>query len=559
MAMRTRIHRFTALFLALILSLAANAPVAGAASKTDLDNAIDKAAAYLMQSVESPAIGSEGGEWAIIGLARSGVQVPEAYYAKYYSAVEEYVRQRQGVLHDYKYTEYSRVILSLTAAGYDPSNVAGYDLTLPLGDYDKTVWQGINGAIWALIALDSNRYAIAQNPTAQTQATRDLYVREILRRQLSDGGWVLSEDSSDPDITGMALQALAKYQGNAGVKAATDRALAFLSAFQESDGGYARSEDETSESVVQVLIALCELSISADDPRFVKNGYTLVDNILSYQNSDGSFNHASGGYGESLMSTEQALYGLAAAKRAAEGKSSLYRMSDAARQAQEPNPTAAPKASAEPSKISPPSGLPGKNADVSPMPIASQGKTFADIQASSSKEAIEALAERGIISGMTDSLFRPDANMTRAEFAVIITRGLGLPARPAYAFRDVSSGAWYFAGVGTAYYYEIASGVSEAEFKPDGTINREEAAAMIARASKLCGLDIKMSETEIRDILAQFGDYRTTSEWSRASFAFCYKSGLLSQNDLNINSKLPVKRSEIAEMLYRMLRLAKLI
>ena len=53
-----------------------------------------------------------------------------------------------------KHTEYSRVILALTSIGKDAQNICGYDLTAPLLDYDKTVWQGINGAIWALIALD---------------------------------------------------------------------------------------------------------------------------------------------------------------------------------------------------------------------------------------------------------------------------------------------------------------------------------------------------------------------------------------------------------------------
>lgn len=125
------------------------------------------------------------------------------------------------MLHEKKYTEYSRVILGLTAAGYDPTDVAGYDLTMALGDFDKTIWQGINGPIFALIALDCGNYVIPRNPEAVTQATRDMYVDEILRRQLSDGGFSLlggsvsataADEESDPDITAMALQALAKYR-----------------------------------------------------------------------------------------------------------------------------------------------------------------------------------------------------------------------------------------------------------------------------------------------------------------------------------------------------------
>jgi len=62
-------------------------------------------------------------------------------------------------LHERRYTDYSRVILGLTAAGYDPRAFAGYDLTLPLADFDKTIWQGINGPVFALIALDSGNYS----------------------------------------------------------------------------------------------------------------------------------------------------------------------------------------------------------------------------------------------------------------------------------------------------------------------------------------------------------------------------------------------------------------
>ena len=68
------------------------------------------------------------------------------------------MKEHEGNLHDKKYTEYSRVIVALTAIGKNPADVAGYNLLTPLGDYEKTIWQGMNGPIWALIALDSGNY-----------------------------------------------------------------------------------------------------------------------------------------------------------------------------------------------------------------------------------------------------------------------------------------------------------------------------------------------------------------------------------------------------------------
>ena len=59
------------------------------------------------------------------------------------------------MLSERKYTEYSRVILALSALECDARSAAGYDLTLPLGDYDKVSAQGVNGVIYALLALDS--------------------------------------------------------------------------------------------------------------------------------------------------------------------------------------------------------------------------------------------------------------------------------------------------------------------------------------------------------------------------------------------------------------------
>ena len=107
-----------------------------------------------------------GGEWTILGLRQSGYDVDDEYYSHYYTSLEEYIKSVDGVLHKRKYTEYSRVILTLNAIGKNPSDVGGYNLLMPLGDYENTVMQGINGAIWALIALDSGDYEIAINNMA---------------------------------------------------------------------------------------------------------------------------------------------------------------------------------------------------------------------------------------------------------------------------------------------------------------------------------------------------------------------------------------------------------
>ena len=319
--------KLTSILLSLIIMLWALMPSL-AVSPADIEKTVTDTATYIYNTTPLPQVGSVGGEWAVLGLARSGISIPDSYFEAYYQALEKYVQDCKGVLHNKKYTEYARVILALTAIGKNPADVAGYNLLTPLGDYEKTVWQGINGSIWALIALDSGNYDIPQNQEATIQAAREKYISHILSRQTTDGGWTLSGDVADPDITGMALQALAKYQTQSEVKAATEKALLCMSEKQQASGGFSGWDGENSESCVQMIVALCELGIPLDDARFVKNGRTMLDNLLTFYENGNGFRHTHDS-AVNQMATEQCLYALVAAQRMNEGKSSLYRMNDA--------------------------------------------------------------------------------------------------------------------------------------------------------------------------------------------------------------------------------------
>ena len=529
------------LTLAILLTL--TVPAFAASS---VQSEVQGSAAYMVSAVKAPEVGSIGGEWAIIGLARSGYAVPANYYEDYYARVEKYVKNCSGVLHERKYTEYSRVILALTAIGRDPSKVAGYNLLMPLGDFEKTIWQGMNGPIWALIALDSGNYEIPKNPSAKTQATRQLYIDEILNNQMKDGGWSLTgTGESDVDITAMALQALAKYQDQKAVKTATDSALTWLSKNQDSKGGYASWGTTNVESVAQVIVALCELGMNLNDSRFVKNGHTLTENLLSFRQSNGGFYHVlDGSDGNNQMSAEQGFYALVAIDRAENGKNSLYRMGDVKKATTKPS-TTVKKGSAD--------------ASVSVPAVTAPGTTFSDVKNHANKAAIEALASRGIINGMGQGTFMPNKTMTRAEFAAIVTRSLGLTAKDTKVFSDVPSSKWYAGYIGTANSSGIVNGVGSGKFNPDGTITRQEAAAMVARAAKLCGLDPSMDAAATKDMLAQFGDYRSVASWAKEPMAFCYSVNILDQSDLNIEPTKAILRCEIAQMLYNMLTAAELI
>ncbi|MBE6014079.1 MAG: DUF4430 domain-containing protein [Lachnospiraceae bacterium] len=291
-------------------------------------------------------VNSVGGEWWILGLARAGVEPKNAdFYKNYYATVEEYVKANINAseqLHKSKGTDNSRVILALTALGYDPTNVAGHNLLKGLNSMKYVKKQGINGPIWALIAFDSGAYEIPGNDNASDVVTREKLIEDILSRQTPDGGWTLYGNTADVDMTGMAMQALAPYyKTNAKVKEAVDKAIAVMSERQSADGGYASYYGEdSSESVDQVIVALLALGINPlNDARFIKNGHSIMEVFEKFAVEGGGFKHVPSGSLDG-MATEQAFYTLVAYSRFVKGQTSLYNMTDVEKiKPQDPDPT----------------------------------------------------------------------------------------------------------------------------------------------------------------------------------------------------------------------------
>lgn len=311
---------------------------------------------YLINNTFLEQAGSTPGDWFPIGLGRLGV---EDDYDGYLAVIKDVVQERYkepGKLSSAKATEWHRISLAVLAMGGDPTNLGtdenGQIINLIAdGTYDrgKTTSlgrQGINGWIWGLIALDSLRYEVPEDAFN----TRDDIILEILRQQLEDGGFALSGSTADPDITAMALQALAPYYNSEKqytykqkvkgqevtrtVRQVTDEALACLSALQLDTGDFKSWGTQNVESTNQVAVALCALGIDPlADPRFIKNGKTLLDGILQYQMKDGGFVHSFTYDPENptslpdqsnTMASEQTLYTMAALWRQMKGMRTLY-------------------------------------------------------------------------------------------------------------------------------------------------------------------------------------------------------------------------------------------
>ena len=318
---------------------------------------------YLMNDGFLSLAGTTPGDWYPIGLGRLGITDNQTGYL---AVINETVQKRYQTaekLDRTKSTEWHRIALAVLASGGDPRHmgVNGEIDLIADGTYNRGLTvspgrQGINGWIWGLIALDSKRYEVPSDAVN----TREDFIVEILRTQRTDGGFALTGEVSDVDITAMAIQALAPYYNSETVyfytssvvktsegayaecsktvREVIDESVAWLSSVQCANGDFASWGMQNVESTAQVLVALSTLGVDAlHDSRFIKNGNTVLDGILKYRLSNGGFVHSftydpdnptSLPDQANTMASEQVLYALVSLWRYQNGMRSLYDMRD---------------------------------------------------------------------------------------------------------------------------------------------------------------------------------------------------------------------------------------
>uniref|UniRef100_UPI003FF12283 InlB B-repeat-containing protein n=1 Tax=Candidatus Limivicinus sp. TaxID=3030905 RepID=UPI003FF12283 len=290
--------------------------------------AIYKTTGDYIEKLPGDELNAFGSEWYILGLARSGRKV----FDDYYKAIEKYVSENideNGRLDEKRATDNAKLVLVLSALDKDVTDVGGHDLLKALSDMDYVTQQGLSGAIYALLAFDCRGYDIPSADKNVEQTSREGLVKYILDKQLKDGGWAYSGDKAEPDMTAMALQALAAYYKNdAKVKEEADKAVTCLSKLQNTTGGYDSYGSVNSESAAQVITALTALGIDPDnDARFVKNGASVLDSLCGFYVDGGGFRHVSDGKLDPTA-TAQGYYALAAYYRFAGSQTALYDMTD---------------------------------------------------------------------------------------------------------------------------------------------------------------------------------------------------------------------------------------
>lgn len=239
-------------------------------------------------------------EWYVIGLSRYDSELDTRKYAE---ALKRYIAENKTPSASTRL----KYALTLAAVGEDGSALVP----------DSVGKQGIMSYVFAL--------HLANNGVVCEQFGTEALIKTILSLQLMSGGFAVTGDNGDADVTAMTIQALAPHYGNNDeATIAVDAALTFLSSKQLDNGCFMSYGVENAESSAQVLTALTSLGIDPlIDERFVKPAGNVVSALLTFRLDNGAFSHK---HGEDVneSATQQAFYSLVSYCLYLNGSSPLY-------------------------------------------------------------------------------------------------------------------------------------------------------------------------------------------------------------------------------------------
>ena len=180
-------------------------------------------------------------------------------------------------------------------------------------------------------------------------------------------------------------------------------------------------------------------------------------------------------------------------------------------------------------------------------------KTYPDIQGHWAKEDVEIMAGFQIVRGMSEAVFAPDMSVTRAQFAALLIRSLGIEEiKPDTShFRDVSSGSWHYGVIEAAYAAGLINGYEDGTFRPDEPIKREEIAALVARTLRGAEHEVAVEDADL--ILSYFEDADQIGYWAKKEAAQAVASGIIRGRDGLFAPREETTRAEAVVMLRRML------
>ena len=177
------------------------------------------------------------------------------------------------------------------------------------------------------------------------------------------------------------------------------------------------------------------------------------------------------------------------------------------------------------------------------------------------KDAVNNMGVRLVINGTGDGQFSPDRSITRAEFAAIVVRNLGLkPVKESRAFSDVQASAWNSSAVLTAHAYQLIDGFADGTFRPDDLITREQAMLILSKAMVLTGLADTLSVPSADVVLNPYGDASKVAKWAQNGVAGSVQAGIVTGRSADtLAPKANMTRAEVAAIIQRLLQKSGLI
>ena len=176
-------------------------------------------------------------------------------------------------------------------------------------------------------------------------------------------------------------------------------------------------------------------------------------------------------------------------------------------------------------------------------------KSFDDIQSIAwAKKEIEVLASKGVISGTSDATFTPSANITRADFLVLLIKTLSLSTVVEDNFDDVNPGNYYYEAIGIAKKLGITTGKGNNLFNPKDSITRQEMFTLTARAMKLAG---KLKDEHSMKVLESYQDQDTIAHFALEDTAALVEEGIIKGSGSMLAPLKNANRAEAAVMLYK--------
>lgn len=296
-----------------------------------IDECVNTGLQHLINKDSGFWYNKEFNDWEALTVASFNKKIPVSYIENLGKKIEVKDSSLFGTDGKFKSTtDCERTIIGIVSAGKDPRNFGGYNLIKDLCERNLGIEQDIFCKMFGLIALDCGNFEIPSG----SKFTRYDIVDGIVEKKLKSGGWSWG-DTIDVDTTAMVISALSPYYNeDYDVKDAIDDALIALSKIQDKTTGEFTSTwtpNGSSESLAQVIIALCSVGIDpTDSEMFTKSDKNLLDLLLEYKTADGGFEHDKKNSDQlNGIATEQAFRALASYKKLKSGKlGSIYLVKD---------------------------------------------------------------------------------------------------------------------------------------------------------------------------------------------------------------------------------------